>query len=94
MIRFDKRRENMTIIKVEIERISVTSAKPFEVVVATLREAVGHPDMVEFMEATKDAQTFAELENAVQKGLGRTGLMRFMELDLGAILRKETHNVH
>ena len=28
-------------------------------------------------------------ERAVQKGLGRTELMIFMELDLGAILRRE-----
>jgi hypothetical protein len=34
--------------------------------------------------------TGASLEVAVRKGLGRTGLMMFMELDHGAILRKET----
>ena len=80
----------MTISKVEIERFSVTSAKPFEVVVAALEAAVGHPDMGEFVKATKGARTFAELESAVHSGLGRTGLMMFMELDHGAILRKET----
>jgi uncharacterized protein (DUF302 family) len=36
------------------------------------------------------ARIFAELEGAVQKGLGRAGLMIFMVLDHGAILRKET----
>ena len=80
----------MTIRKVEIERFSVTSSKPFEVVVAALEAAVGHPDMVEFLKATKGARTFAELESVVHRGLGRTGLMMFMKLDLGAILRKET----
>jgi uncharacterized protein (DUF302 family) len=80
----------MTVRKVEIERLSVTSSKSFEVVVAALEAAVGHPDMVEFVKATKGARTFAELESAVQRGLGRTGLMMFMELDHGAILRKET----
>ncbi len=29
-----------------------------------------------------------ELESAVRKGLGKTGLMRFMELDHGAVIRK------
>jgi len=76
--------------KVEIERFSVTSSKSFEAVVAALEAAVGHPDMVEFGKATREARTFAELESAVQKGLGRTGLMMFMVLDHGAILRKET----
>jgi uncharacterized protein (DUF302 family) len=80
----------MTIRKVEIERLSVTSSKPFEVVVAALKAAVGHPDMGEFFRATNGARTFAELERAVHSGLGRTGLMVFMELDLGAFLRKET----
>jgi uncharacterized protein (DUF302 family) len=76
--------------KVEIERFSVTSSKSFQAVVAELEAAVGHPDMVEFGKATRDARTFAELESAVQKGLSRTGLMMFMVLDHGAILRKET----
>jgi uncharacterized protein (DUF302 family) len=59
-------------------------------VVAALEAAIGHPDMVEFLKTTQGAQTFAELESAVQKSLGRTGLMMFMKLDHGAILRKET----
>ena len=76
--------------RVEIERFSVTSSKPFEAVAAALEAAVGHPDMVEFVKATKDGRTFAELESTVHRGLGRTGLMMFMKLDQGAILRKET----
>ena len=80
----------MTVRKVEIERFSLISSKPFEVVVAALKAAVGHPDMVEFVKATQGARTFAELESAVHRGLGRTGLMMFMKLDLGEILRKET----
>jgi len=80
----------MTIRKVEIERLSVTSSKPFAVVVAALEAAVGHPDMGEFLKAANGARTFADLESAVRSGLGRTGLMMFMEFDLGVILRKET----
>ena len=80
----------MTIRKVEIERFSVTSPKPLEMVVAAIKAAVGQPDMAEFAKATKAAQTFAELERTVQKSLGRAGLMIFMELDLGGVLRRET----
>jgi uncharacterized protein (DUF302 family) len=80
----------MTIRKVEIERFSLISSRPFGVVVAALKAAVGHPDVGELLKATNDARTFAELEDAVHRGLGRTGLMMFMELDLGAFLRKET----
>lgn len=80
----------MTIRKIEIERLSVTSSKPFDVVVAALEAAVGHPDMVEFVKETKEARTSAELEAAVQRGLGSTGLMMFTRFDHGAILRKGT----
>jgi len=80
----------VTIRKIEMERFSLISTKPFEVVVAALQSAVGHPDIGEFVKATNGARTFAELESAVRSGLGKTGLMVFMELDLGAILRKET----
>ena len=45
----------MTVRKVEIERFSVTTSKPFELVVAALKEAVGRPDMVEFVNAIKGA---------------------------------------
>jgi len=34
--------------KIEIERFSVTSSKPFDQVVAALDAAIGHPDMAEF----------------------------------------------
>ena len=83
------RERNMTIKKGEIDRFSVISNKPFELIVAALEAAVGHPDMVEFVKETKEALTFAELNNVIHRSLGRTGLMMFMKFDLGAILRKE-----
>src|SRR5215813_8357664 len=76
--------------RVEVERFSVTSSKPFEAVAAALRTAVGRPDMAEFIRATKEAGTSTELEDPIQKRVGETGLMLFLELDLGALLRKET----
>ena len=80
----------MTTRRIEIERFSMISSKPFQAVLAALKAAVGHPDMTAFAKAVKGAQTFAELEDSVRRGLGGTGLMMFMELDHGAILRKET----
>ena len=80
----------MTIAKVEVNRFSLTSSKPFDAVVAALKSAVGQPDMVEFFRATKAATSFADLERIVQSGLGRTGLMLFAEFDLGGILRRES----
>jgi uncharacterized protein (DUF302 family) len=80
----------MTTKTIGIERFSVISSKPFDAVLSAIEAAVGHPDMAEFSEATKGARTFAELESVVRKGLGKTGLMLFMKLDHGAIIRKET----
>jgi uncharacterized protein (DUF302 family) len=85
-----KERSVMTTRRVEMERFSVVSSKPFQEILASLKSAVGHPEMAEFARATKNARTFAELEDVVRNGLGNRELMMFMELDLGAILRKET----
>jgi uncharacterized protein (DUF302 family) len=83
-------RKVMTSRRVEVERFSVISSKPFHEVLRALKSAVGHPDMADFAGGIKNARTFAELERAVRKGLGKTGLMMFMELDHGSVLRKET----
>ena len=80
----------MAIKKVEIERLTLKSSKPFEAVVTALRAAVGQPDIVEFIKETRSARTFSDLESTVQKGLSPKGLMLFMELDHGGVLRKET----
>ena len=80
----------MTIEKVEVERFSLTSSKPFEAVVVALKAAVGQPDMVEFFRTTRATNSFPDLERVVQRGLGRTDLMLFAEFDLGDILRRES----
>jgi hypothetical protein len=42
----------MTIRKVEIERLTMISSKPFDAVVAAVEDAIGRPDMREFEKAT------------------------------------------
>ena len=80
----------MAIEKVEVERFSLTSSKPFEAIVAALKAAVGQPDMLEFFRTTRATNSFPDLERIVKSGLGRTGLMLFAEFDLGDILRRES----
>jgi uncharacterized protein (DUF302 family) len=75
---------------VEIERFSLTTSKQFDEVIAGVNARIGHPDMAEFRRSTHEARSFAEMTSAVEKGLSRVGLMLFMQLDHGAILRKET----
>ena len=76
--------------KIVIERFSLVSSKPFDQVVAALDASIGHPDMAEFRRSTQEASSFADLKRAVEKGLSEVGLMLFMQLDHGAVLRKET----
>jgi len=80
----------MTSRTVQLERLSVTSSKSFEAVVAAIKSAVGHPEISELFNAINSGQTLNELERAVQRSLGRTGLMMFMAFDHGAVIRKET----
>ena len=80
----------MTIAKIEVERFSLTSLKPFDAVVAALMSAIGQPNMVEFFKETRATKSFPDLERVIRSGLGRTDLMLFAEFDLGDILRRET----
>jgi len=76
--------------KIEVERFTLSSSKPFDQVVAAFNSAVGHPDMAEFWKSTHRAQSVAELQSTIEKVLGRTGLMLFVEFDHGAIVRSGT----
>jgi uncharacterized protein (DUF302 family) len=80
----------MSIRKFEIDRFSVTSSRPFDAVVAALKAGVGRLDLVEFAKASHSAGSFVELEELINRGMGKTGLMLFLEFDHGAVLRKET----
>jgi len=73
-----------------MERFSLISSKPFDRVLAAVNAGIGHPDMTEFGRSTHEARSFAELKSAVEKGLSKAGLMLFMQLDQGAVVRKET----
>jgi uncharacterized protein (DUF302 family) len=74
----------------EIERFSVTSSKRFESVVTALKAGIGRLDLAEFAKTSKSGASFSELEKVVGRELGPTGLMLFLELDHGVVLRKET----
>jgi uncharacterized protein (DUF302 family) len=80
----------MTVRKFEVERFSVVSSKPFDAVLTAIKASVGQSDMGEFARAIRSAPSFADLELAVSAALSSIGLMLFMELDHGAILRRES----
>jgi uncharacterized protein (DUF302 family) len=82
--------DQMSTTKIEIERFSVTTPKPFEAVVAALKAGVGRLDLVEFARASRSPGSFAELEEVINRDMGKTGLMLFLEFDHGAVLRMES----
>jgi uncharacterized protein (DUF302 family) len=85
-----ERENGMSIKRIEIERFSVTTSKPFEAVIAALKAGVGWLDLVAFAKASNSPSTFAELEEVINRDMGKTGLLLFLEFDHGAVLRKET----
>ncbi len=74
--------------KVKMERLTVISARPFDEVVAAIKASIGNPDMAEFWKSAHEAKSAAELDTAVQRVLGRTGLMLLVEFDHGMVVRR------
>src|ERR1700685_1652835 len=79
----------MTTRQISVQRFSVTSSKKFEDVVAKLAAGVGHPDVRGMFAKIGAANTYAEVEKAIQPRLGPTGLMEFMRFDHGEVVRKD-----
>jgi len=65
--------------KVEIQRLTIVSSKPFEAVIAAVEKGIGRPDMSDFGKASSGAQTYAELETVVNRSVSELGLMLFMK---------------
>jgi hypothetical protein len=78
----------MTSRQISVQRLSVTSARPFESIVAAVDAAVGHPNMSEFSRRIAESQSYAEMEKVVHTALGKSELMEFARFDLGAVLAK------
>ncbi len=80
----------MTTSESSMRRLTVTSSKPFDDVVAAFEAAVGHPNMPEFLTRINAAKTYAQMEDVVQAAVSQAGLMQFARFDLGAVIRKES----
>ena len=51
--------------RLEVERFSLISSKPFDQIVAALQATIGHPNMKDFWESAHNAMTMAEMETIV-----------------------------
>jgi uncharacterized protein (DUF302 family) len=74
--------------QIVIERWNIVSSKPFHEIVAIVAAAIGHPDARELQKAIAAASTFEEMKSLIDKQVGPTGLMQFMQFDLGKVLAK------
>jgi uncharacterized protein (DUF302 family) len=90
-LRFSSAKEDgMPVRRIEIERFSVTTPKSFEAVVAALKAGIGQLDLIDFARASQSQGPFTELQKVINRDMGKTGLMLFLEFDHGAVLRKES----
>ena len=78
----------MSNLKIAVERLVLVSSRNFDDVIASIHEAVGHPDMPTFWRAVADASTYAELHGIMHGAVGHSGLMEFMRFDHGQFLQK------
>jgi len=79
----------MNIQEVLVQRVNITTAKPFDTVVARIDAAIGHPNMAAFNKSFSAAQNEAEMHKVVSPVTEPNDLMEFMRLDLGGVLQKE-----
>jgi hypothetical protein len=64
------------------DRLTVTSSRSFEAVLAELEAAIGRPDMVEFSSTIKDARTVTEPDALSDPDLAPTHFFRFARPEL------------
>ena len=74
--------------QVNMQRWSITSQKPFDAVVAAVEEEIGSTNMLEFVAKMTAATSYDEMQKVVHDSVSEIGLMEFMRLDHGAVLRK------
>ena len=74
--------------RINVERVTVTSRKTLEDVLAKFDAAVGHLNIEEFWKSVTAARTNSEMEKLVQSALGPSGFMEFARFDHGGIVHK------
>ena len=79
----------MSTIQVQLQRFSVVSYKPFEIIHARVPERP-QVTLTPGTKAVAAAERYAELETIVQDAIGPSGLMEFARFNLGEIIRKES----
>ena len=74
--------------RINVERVTISSRKSLQDVLAKLDAAVGHPNIEEFWKHVAATKTNSEMEKVVQSALGQSGLMEFARFDHGGVVHK------
>ena len=74
--------------RIHVDRVSVTSRKSLQDVLAKFDVAVGRPNIEEFWRRMTAAKTTSEMDNVVQSALGPSGFMEFARFDHGGVVHK------
>ena len=74
--------------RINVDRVTVTSRKSLQDVLAKFDAAVGHPNIEEFWKRMTAAKTNSEMEKVIQSALGPSGFMEFARLDHGGVVHK------
>ena len=79
----------MTIQEVNVQRLNFISTEPFDIVVARINAAIGHPDMAAFNKNLAAAKNDAEMEKVVNPVTQPNNLMEFVRFNIGEVLQKD-----
>jgi uncharacterized protein (DUF302 family) len=79
----------VTTVTVPLERIEFISDKPFQQVLDEVHRELGHPDFAQFAQRIAQLNDWDEFTAAVAEEAGRSGLMVFLEVDLGGVVSKD-----
>ena len=74
--------------RINVERVTITSRKSLQEVLAKFDAAVSHPDIEEFWKRVGATKTNSEMEKVVQAALGPSGFMEFARFDHGGVVHK------
>ena len=74
--------------RINVERVTITSRKSLQEVLAKFDAAVGRPDIQEFLKRVGAAKTNPEMEKVVRSAIGPSGFMEFARFDHGGVVHK------
>jgi uncharacterized protein (DUF302 family) len=80
---------HIAVQEVKVQRVSIVTSASFDIVVARIDAAIGHPDMIAFRKNLSSAQNQEEMAKVVNAVTQPNGLMEFTRFDLGEVLRKD-----